>query len=829
MIKAATKKIVVVGNGMVGWKFCALLRQSDISANFEITVFGEEPRAAYDRVHLTAYFETRSADKLMMCPDNWYADNDIDLFLGDKIISIDRENRVVTSESGKQVEYDRLILATGSDAFVPPVDGIDKEGVFVYRTIEDLDKIIAYAKNCKTAAVLGGGLLGLEAARAAMDLGLDTEVIEFAQRLMPRQLDDKGAACLKQLIEAQGLGIQLNRATATIDGDGAVDKLTFTTGDSLDIDMLIVSAGIRPRDEVAKACGLEVGPRGGVVVNDSLQTSDACIYAIGEVALYNQMIYGLVAPGYTMAQVVVDQLAGVASSFTGADMSTKLKLIGTDVASFGNAFPSEGTFDTVELDEIASKGIYKKLFYSKDGTTLLGGILVGDATEYATLLMLYQNGGAIPDNPYDLIDPEKTGDSSGILAMDDDTKICTCENVSKGDIMDAIAGGAMTPSDIKVCTRAGAGCGGCMPMVTQLLHAKLKADGIEVNEDICEHFKYKRTELFDLVKQDGVKTYDELLGRHGSGLGCEICKPAVGSILASLWNEPVNDHASLQDTNDAFLANIQKNGSYSIIPRMSGGEVTAEKMIALGQIAKKYNLYVKLTGGQRVAMLGAKVEQLPIIWRELLDAGFESGQAYGKSLRTVKSCVGQSWCRFGVNDSTDLAVTIEERYKGLRSPHKLKSAVSGCVRECAEARSKDFGIIATEKGWDLFVCGNGGMTPQHGILLASDLSKEQVLLYIDRFLMYYIRTADRLTRTSVWFNNLEGGIEHLKDVIIKDSLGICDELEAAMRHHIDTYECDWARALKNDEYLTRFKPFVNTEDTDKTINFETVRKQIQPL
>ncbi len=826
MIRHNKKNIVVIGNGMVGCKFCANLIDQDEENQFEIITFCEEPRPAYDRVHLSEYFSGKSAKDLELKPMEWYFANGITLHLEDAVSKIDRANKTVFSKKGREIEYDTLILATGSAAFVPPIPGVEKEGVFVYRTIEDLDEMMAYAKNCKSATVIGGGLLGLEAAKATKDMGLATSVVEFAPKLMPRQLDDVAAHRLLQLIEDQDIKCYLNHITTAIEGDGKVEKMTFKGNDDLQTDMVVVSAGIRPRDELAKECGLEVGDRGGVIVDDNLLTSDPDIYAIGEVALHNNFIYGLVAPGYQMTEVVVDQLLGKEAKFTGADMSTKLKLIGTDVASFGNFEGTDVEHDTVVIDD-PKKGVYKKLVISEDNKKLLGGILVGDASAYANCLMMYQNGTDLPENPMDLI--QSGGGSSAVLAMPDETQICTCENVSKGDILQAMEEhDCCNATEIKNCTRAGSGCGGCVPIVNQLVKAKLKADGKDVNESICEHFNFDRIEMFNRIKADKIKTFEDLLIKHGKGSGCEICKPAAASILASLWNEPVHRFHNLQDTNDHFLANMQKNGSYSVIPRLPGGEVTADKLIVIGQVAKKYNLYVKLTGGQRIAMLGARVDQLPDIWKELLDAGFESGQAYGKSLRTIKSCVGQSWCRFGVQDSSGLAVEMENRYKGLRSPHKLKSAVSGCTRECAEARSKDFGVIATDKGWNLYVSGNGGMQPQHGLLLAADIDKETVLKYTDRFLMYYVRTADKLTRTSTWLNNLDGGIEHLKDVIINDSLGICDELDKQMEYHINTYECDWRAALDNKEFMKRFRSFINTDETDKTIQFEINREQIQP-
>ncbi len=393
-----------------------------------------------------------------------------------------------------------------------------------------------------------------------------------------------------------------------------------------------------------------------------------------------------------------------------------------------------------------------------------------------------------------------------------------------------MAGGATTIGALKSCTSAGTACGGCVPLVTQVLNAELKKLGVAVNNHLCEHFPYSRQELYHLVRVEGIKDFGELLARHGKGLGCDVCKPTAANILASVWNDFVlkPKHASLQDSNDYFLGNIQKDGTYSVVPRMPGGEVTADGLIAVGMVAKKYGLYTKITGGQRVDLFGARVDQLPAIWEELIAAGFESGHAYGKSLRTVKSCVGSTWCRYGVGDSVGFAIALENRYKGLRAPHKIKFGVSGCTRECAEAQGKDVGLIATDKGWNLYVCGNGGMKPRHAELIASNLSEEEVVRLTDRFLMFYVRTAERLQRTSTWRENLEGGLDYLKAVVVDDSLGIAQELEAQMQHVVDTYACEWKEAVTDPTVRRRFRHFVNSAQVDENVVFVPERGQVRP-
>ena len=825
-------KIIVIGNGMCSYKFCEKLVAKNSTHQFTIVVFGEEIRPAYDRVHLSEFFSGKSAEDLSLAPAEWYASNNIRLHLGDPVKNIDRNNKVIYSHSGITESYDYLVMATGSSAFVPSIPGVEKEGVFIYRTIEDLELMSGWAKRSKKGAVIGGGLLGLEAAKAMLDLGVsDTRIIEFAPRLMPRQIDESGSKLLQSKLESLGLAIHTSKNTSAITGDKSITGMTFSDNTSIDVDMLVISAGIKPRDELAIACGLETGVRGGITVNDKLQTSDPYIFAIGECALHNEMMYGLVAPGYEMADVVVTNLTGGEKYFTGYDMSTKLKLIGVDVASFGDPFVN-GTIGKSIVLEDSLKGIYKRINITHDGKYLLGGILVGDAEQYNMLLQTCKNKIVLPPNPEDVILGSRGGSEggAGIESLPDDAYICSCESISKGTICTEVKNGTETVEAIKKCTRAGTGCGGCVPMIKDLVNYTLKAEGKYVRNVICEHFNYSRQELYDLIKIHQLKTYDAVLDELGTGDGCELCKPPVASILASLWNEMIlkKGNETAQDSNDRFLANIQKGGTYSVVPRIPGGEITPDKLIAIGQVAKKYNLYSKITGGQRIDLFGAHLSDLPLIWEELIAAGFESGHAYGKALRTVKSCVGSTWCRFGLHDSVSYAIRIEERYRGLRAPHKIKSAVSGCIRECAEAQSKDFGIIATEKGWNLYVCGNGGSKPQHALLLATDLDDETCIRYIDRFLMFYIKTADPLTRTATWLNKMEGGIDYLRNVVINDSLGIAAELETEMQLLVDSYKCEWKAAIENPEIRKRFSHFVNApQEKDPAVQFDEMRGQIK--
>jgi nitrite reductase (NADH) large subunit len=830
------RHVVVVGGGMVAHRLVEALRSRDTEIQWRITVLAEEPRLPYDRVALTSYFSGRDPHDLSLGDPELWDDPAVTLRKGVQVTSFDSAAKVVTTARGEKIEYDELVLATGSAAFVPPVKNNDAQGCFVYRTIDDVAALRVYVERLRSegkdvhGVVVGGGLLGLEAAGALRALGAATKVVEFAPRLMPLQVDEGGGAALARLIEGLDVDVlvstQCTRVKLT--SQGAARAMAVADGPDLPADVVVFATGVRPRDELAREAGLTIGERGGVVVDEACRTSVPGVWAIGEVACIEGRVWGLVAPGYTMAEIVADRLLGGEATFPGADTSTKLKLLGVDVASFGDAFgTSDGALDIVYADPIA--GVYKKLVLSDDARTLLGGILVGDASAYSGLRPMV--GRELGADPAAFLLPEGTGPVK--LELPDDAAVCSCNNVSAGTIRCAVRDEGCT--DIKsVCgkTKAGTSCGSCLPIVKNLLNTELTKAGVEVSKALCEHFALSRAELFDVVRVTELRTFSEIVERHGTGRGCDICKPVVASILASL--DPAGhvlegERASLQDTNDHVMANMQKDGTYSVVPRIPGGEITPEGLITIGEVARDFGLYTKITGGQRVDLFGARIEQLPAIWKRLVDAGFESGHAYGKALRTVKSCVGSTWCRYGVQDSVGMAVALELRYRGLRSPHKLKLGVSGCARECAEARGKDVGVIATEKGWNLYVGGNGGMTPRHAELLASDLSDDELFQAIDRFLMYYIRTGDRLQRTSVWINEIEGGLDHVRDVVLNDSLGIAADLDAAMAKHVDAYVDEWRATLNDPDKLARFVSFVNAPDQpDADLRYVVERNQPRP-
>ncbi|BBX75320.1 nitrite reductase large subunit [Mycobacterium shinjukuense] len=819
----------MVGHGMVGHRLVEALRARDANGAWRITVLAEEADAAYDRVGLTSYTEGWDRSRLALPGNDYAGDDRVRLLLNNAVTEIDRATKSVVTADGQRHHYDILVLATGSYAFVPPVPGHDLPECHVYRTLDDLDAIRAgvqrmlAAGHVEAGVVIGGGLLGLEAANALRQFGLQTHVVEMMPRLMAQQIDEGGGVLLARMITDLGISVHLATSTKSIesvvhsDGSRWV-RVLLSDGEVIDAGVVIFAAGIRPRDELARAAGLTTAERGGVLTDLSCRTSDPDIYAVGEVAAIEGRCYGLVGPGYTSAEVVADRLLDGAAEFPGADLSTKLKLLGVDVASFGDALgAAENCLEVVVNDAV--KRTYAKLVLSDDAKTLLGGVLVGDASSYGVLRPMV--GSELPGDPLALIAPAGSGDGAGALgvgALPDSAQICSCNNVTKGELKCAIADGCHEIPALKSCTAAGTSCGSCVPLLKQLLHA----EGVEQSKALCEHFSQSRAELFEIITATEIRTFSGLLERFGRGKGCDICKPVVASILASTGSDHILDgeQASLQDSNDHFLANIQKNGSYSVVPRVPGGDIKPEHLILIGQIAQEFGLYTKITGGQRIDMFGARVEQLPQIWKRLVDAGMESGHAYGKAVRTVKSCVGSDWCRYGQQDSVQLAIDLELRYRGLRAPHKIKMGVSGCARECAEARAKDVGVIATEKGWNLYVGGNGGMTPKHAQLLASDLDTTTLVRYVDRFLMYYIRTADRLQRTAPWIESLEGGLDHVREVVCEDSLGLAEEFEAAMERHVANYKCEWKGVLDDPDKLSRFVSFVNAPDAvDSTVTF----------
>ncbi|KAI0540250.1 nitrite reductase [Xylaria digitata] len=801
---------------------------------------------------------------------NYATENQLNYHLNTLVTEIDSSNKTVTCANGEVVAYDVLVLATGSDAVLPTHTlGHDANGVFVYRTIDDLQKLIEFGEVRKgtVGAVVGGGLLGLEAAAAMLDLKCFEKVklIERNLWVLSRQLDSEAGNLVVEKVTDLGIDVMLTKKVTRIktDGENSVTGVVFEDGEEMDCSTICFAIGVRPRDELAQKAGIKCSERsGGVLVNNDLSTSAPNIYAIGECASWENQTFGLIAPGIEMADVLSFNLTQAKlhqpRSFKRPDLSTKLKLLGVDVASFGDFFadrdgpsslpakaarkktssptgenPSPQVQALVYKDPFAQ--VYKKYLFTADGKFLLGGMMIGDTSDYIKLVPMVKNQKELDIPPSQLIlGAKKEGDEGGD-DLDDDTQICSCHNVSKGDVVKvAKEGTCKSIGEVKACTKAGTGCGGCMPLVTSIFNKAMKDMGAEVKNHLCAHFNYSRADLYNIIMVKRLKTLAEVMREAGNDKesdGCEACKPAIGSIFASLWNKHIMSKPlhGLQETNDRYLGNIQRDGTYSVVPRVSAGEILPEHLIILGEVAKKYNLYTKITGGQRIDLFGAKKQDLIDIWRRLVEGGMESGHAYAKSLRTVKSCVGSTWCRYGVGDSVGMAVRVEERYKSIRSPHKIKGGVSGCVRECAEAQGKDFGLIATEKGFNIFVGGNGGASPRHAELLAKDVPPSEVIPILDRYLMFYIRTADKLQRTARWLEALPGGLKYLREVILEDKLGICASLESQMQELVDSFFDEWAEAIKDPAIASKFQQFANTSETVETVEVELDRGQSRPV
>ncbi|KAI1823813.1 nitrite reductase [Xylaria intraflava] len=873
MAAAKRTRLVVVGLGMVGIAFIEKVLKLDARAReYDIIVVGEEPHLAYNRVGLTSFFDHRKVENLYLNPREWYekyaSENQLRYHIDTRVTDIDSAGKTVTCANGDVVAYDILVLATGSDAILPTyTPGHDATGVFVYRTIDDLQGLIEFGgrREGTVGAVVGGGLLGLEAAAAMMDLKSFKRVklIERNRWLLSRQLDSEAGNLVVEKVTGLGIDVMLKKRVAKIktDASNSVAGVVFEDGEEMECSTICFAIGVRPRDELARKAGILCSERGGALVGNDLATSIPGIYAIGECASWENQSFGLIAPGVEMADVLSFNLTQAKlhdpRSFKRPDLSTKLKLLGVDVASFGDFFADRdgpkslpakaarkktsdaaGNRSTPEVQSLVYKDpfaqVYKKYIFTADGKFLLGGMMIGDTSDYVRLVPMVKSQKELEKPPHELILGAKKDGDDGADDLDDDTQICSCHNVSKGDIVKATKDGTCkSVGEVKACTKAGTGCGGCMPLVTSIFNKVMREMGAEVKNYLCAHFDYSRAELFHIIQVKRLQTLADVMREAGNDArseGCETCKPAVAGIFASLWNKHIMTKPlhGLQETNDRYLGNIQRNGTYSVVPRVSAGEILPEHLIVIGEVAKKYGLYTKITGGQRIDMFGAKRQDLIDIWRILGEGGLESGHAYAKSLRTVKSCVGSTWCRYGVGDSVGLAVRIEERYKSIRSPHKLKGGVSGCVRECAEAQGKDFGLIATEKGFNIFVGGNGGATPRHADLLAKNVPPSEVIPILDRYLMFYIQTADKLQRTARWLEALPGGLKYLKEVILEDKLGIAGALEAQMQELVDSFFDEWAEVVNNPSIASKFQQFANTADTQETIETEHDRGQTHP-
>ena len=766
------EKLVLVGNGMAGVRTLEELLKHGTD-QYDITVIGSEPHPNYNRIMLSPVLASeKTIDDIILNSREWYEENDIELITGDTVTEISRVKRAVITESGKELSYDRVLLATGSNPFIIPVPGADKDGVIGFRDIADVETMLAATREYKNAVVIGGGLLGLEAANGLMKQGMNVTVVHLLDALMERQLDKPASAMLKASLEERGLTFLMEAQTAEIVGDKRVSAVKFADGSQVDADLVVMAVGIRPSIELAQKAGIYC--ERGVVVNDTMQTYDPQIYAVGECVQHRKECYGLVAPLFEQAKVAANHLACVGSTrYEGSVTSTKLKVTGIDLFSAGDFNEEEGDESLVMQD--SSAGVYKKLVIRDD--KIKGAVMYGDTMDGTWYFQLMREGTNIADfrrtilfGQHDLGDAGH-GDAK-VLSLSDDAEICGCNGVTKGEIVQSISkNGIFTLDEVRAHTKASSSCGSCTGLVEALL-AHAVGDGYDdkpSKKAICACTEHSHDDVINAIKDHELKSIPavrEFLDWKTPD-GCASCRPALNYYLLARWPAEYKDDAQSRFINERAHGNIQKDGTYSVIPRIFGGSTSAQQLMDLGRIAQKWNVpTVKFTGGQRIDMLGLKKEELPGIWGDLSEAGFVSGHAYGKALRTVKTCVGSEWCRFGTQDSTKLGIKLEELTWGSWMQHKYKLAVSGCPRNCAEATIKDFGVVCVDSGYELHVGGNGGIKVRVTDLLCKVETEDEVLEYVGAFTQKYREEAHYLERTAPWVERV--GLTYIKDCIVED-------------------------------------------------------------
>lgn len=804
------KKLIVIGNGMAGARVVEEILARDAQA-FEIVMFGAEPYGNYNRILLSNILnQTQKPAEIFMNPLSWYQENNIRLHAGVKAVEIDRKNKkvagirlstedapygteIANKESAEIIEeeYDHVILATGSRPFVPPFAGADLPGVFAFRTIDDCDGIAAYAKDCRKAAVIGGGLLGLEAARGLMTHDVEVTVIEAGPQLMAAQLDSESGDILKRTMEGMGVRVITGGLTAQItDRDGRVGGVLFKDGTALETDMVVISAGIRPITEIALVSGIDVNR--GIVCDDQLRTSDPEIFAVGECVEHRERLYGLVEPIWEQARVLADVITGknTDAAYEGSRTGTKLKVMGVELVSMGQTDPDLPD-DEVLVYRNPNRGIYKKLLVREE--KILGAILLGDAEFSDTLMQFFMSEKELPENRSEVMFAAVEGTTLLDAAdLPDGAQICNCNGVCKKTIVECIEDGATSVTAVGAKTKAGKGCGSCRGLIAQLIESTAG----EVQYDASEHYyvpgvPLEKSQLIREIRDRGIKSVSEVFNQLAAGREHADSKVGLASLLKTVWPKEYEDERDARFINDRVHANIQKDGTFSVVPRIYGGVTSAEDLLRIANAAVKYNVkMVKFTGGQRIDLLGVKKEDLPGIWK---DIGIPSGHAYTKAFRTCKSCVGTDFCRFGLGDSISLSQKIEIRYQGLECPHKVKMAVTGCPRNCAEALVKDVGVVAIEGDrWEIYIGGAAGSIIRKGDLMCTVDDEVAVIKYVDRFLQYYREHAKYLERTYGFVERI--GVDVLKGILMEDSLGICTQLEERMQEAVEAYRDPWSEA-----------------------------------
>jgi nitrite reductase (NADH) large subunit len=767
------EQLVLVGNGMAGVRTLEELLKI-APDKYDITVFGSEPYGNYNRIMLSPVLAgEKTIDDIMLNDEQWYIDNGITLHKGKPVAEIDRVNKKVIAEDGTAASYDRLLLATGSNPFMIPVPGKDKDGVIAFRDIHDVDTMLQASKEHKKAVVIGGGLLGLEAANGLMKQGMDVTVVHLLDSLMERQLDKPASALLKASLEERGMTFLMEAATEEIIGNGRVQGVRFKDGTEVAADLVVMGVGIVPNAALAKSAGLHC--ERGVVVNDVMQTFDPAIYAVGECAQHRGIAYGLVAPLFEQGKVAANQLAGLGYAYyQGSITSTKLKVTGIDLFSAGDFNEAEG--DEVMVLQDPASGTYKKLVINND--RIKGAVLYGDTIDGTWYFQLMREDTSVADfrktilfGQHDLGDAGH-GDETRVMALSDDAEICGCNGVCKGDIVNAISKhGLFTLEDVRSHTKASSSCGSCTGLVEALL-ASTVGEGYDASPNkqaICKCTEYSHDEIIAAIKHNELKSMPavhEFL-EWKTPDGCAACRPALNYYLLARWPEEYQDDAQSRFINERAHGNIQKDGTYSVVPRMFGGLVKPNELRAIADVCDKYEVpEMKVTGGQRIDLFGVRKEDLPPMWKDLTDAGFVSGHAYGKAMRTVKTCAGKTWCRFGTQNSTGLGVQLEELTWGSWMPHKFKLAVSGCPRNCAEATIKDFGVVCIDSGYELHIGGNGGIKVRVTDLLTKVDTEAEVLEYCGAFTQMYREEAHYLERTAPWVERV--GLTSIKERLLND-------------------------------------------------------------
>jgi nitrite reductase (NADH) large subunit len=793
------QNLVVIGNGMAGARTVEEILARGGGEQFHVTMFGDEPYGNYNRILLSNVLNrTQDAADIFLNPLEWYAENGVTLHAPARVTHIDRARKEISSGDGQTTPYDKLIIATGSRPFVPPMDGLEtpegdpKHGVFVFRTLDDCHRIAGYATKCRRAAVIGGGLLGLEAARGLINYGVEVHVIHISGHLMNQQLDPQGGAILKGIMEKMGVHVHTMKNTARVLGDDSVTGLEFKDGTTLDCDMVVISTGIKPNAEIGAASGLTV-ERAIVTDNQMRSVDDPDIYVVGECAQHRGRVYGLVAPLWEMGQTLADHLTGVnpEAAYHGSKIATKLKVMGVELASMGVTEPGDERDEVVTFSE-PKRGTYKKLII-RDGV-LIGAMMLGDLSKAAYLTQAFDRGTPLPEERLSLLfDIGAPSVETTMLEMPDTAQVCNCNGVSKGQIRKCVEGGRRSLKLVMEATRAGAGCGSCKKLVQEVV--EWAAEG-QVEEDPSVHYyvpgiPLAKPALVEAVVARRLRSVSSVFDALAGGVEDVGSKMGLASLLKSLWGADYEDERDARFINDRVHANIQKDKTFSVIPRIYGGVTTADDLIRIGEVAKKYDVpMVKFTGGQRIDLLGITKENLPHVWKDL---GMPSGHAYGKSFRTCKTCVGTDFCRYGVGDSTALGIQIEKRFQGIESPGKMKLATAGCPRNCSEAMVKDVGAVAVEGGkWEIYVGGAAGAHIRKGDILCVVDSHEAVIQIMGRFMQYYIENAKYLERTYSFVPRV--GLDRIKAVVVDDSEGIAARLDASMQASVDAYVDPWLEA-----------------------------------